>query len=211
MDAVKTIERGRETLRTSRYLSILMGAVVCITVGTFLIGWGATPSRGVVRPEKRIGDQTPGDPAPFRAAAWTPKRDKNGSSVTMNLLPDDPRIDQFADFPVHYPTFLPDGSYIEKVILYWNPETGKRLVQISIVGTGSALISQYRLQRRDPDYPKGIVLTSINQTNGTTCRKLQSNVQGIAVSMVWNPKNTDDEIIKTFKSLWPHSTPKTTP
>ncbi|MBW3625525.1 MAG: hypothetical protein KY468_19180, partial [Armatimonadetes bacterium] len=170
--------------------------------GTFYANRIASTEAKMI-PELRIGEQGPGPLLPARSARWTPTHDPDGYTVTRNLPVTDSRISQFTDFPLLIPSYLPKGSRIDGVTIIWDPQTDKRVVQVSIGGKYNGILTERRIRRRRDDYPDGILIQSEAQPNGTIYRNLQSNVDGVGVSMAWNPALSDEEIIKSFQSLKP--------
>jgi hypothetical protein len=175
--------------------------VFAAVTGSLFLGRGSAQSAGTPRPDLSIGEQGPGPSLPAGSATWTPKRDPNGYSVTHNLPLTDSRVADFADFPLLLPTFLPAGSKMDHVTIVWDPQTGKRLVQIAIEGKHSGILTEQRIQERNEAYPEGIFITSETQPNGSVSRDLRSNVDGVGVSMAWSLSMNDEDIIKCFQSL----------
>jgi hypothetical protein len=190
-------------MKVSALLVLVAAAAAAAMLGTFLIGRGSSPKTGSVREDTRIGDQSLGMLIPEGKVIWTPKKNPNGTSETADLPPNDPRIQQFADFPVLIPSYLPKDCHVEKVTVTLDEETRKRLVQISIQGAANGLISEFRLKKKDPNYPKGLNLTTVRQPNGDSFRNLQSNVNGVGVSVACELALPDSEITKVYYSLKP--------
>jgi len=150
-------------MKVSALLVLVAAAAAAAILGTFLIGRGSSPKTGSVRDDTRIGDQSLGMLISEGRVVWSPKKNPNGTSETADLPPNDPRIQQFADFPVLIPSYLPKDCHVEKVTVTLDEETQKRLVQISIQGAANGLISEFRLKKKDPNYPKGLNLTTVRQ------------------------------------------------
>ena len=182
---------------------ILAVAAIGVMIGTVVIDRSTTTESGPIRPERRIGDQSAGRLITRRTTDWTPARDPNGYAVSIKVPPTDSRIARFADFPVLMPAHLPEGYTIESVILSWDPGTGKRLIQIAVQGEHGGLITEQRLRKRDADYPVGIYLHSERQPDGNIIRVLQSNVNGVGISMAWSSLISDENLIEIYRSLKP--------
>ena len=187
---------------------LLTAGVIALSALAGTVYMGKTASKVPFnRPELRIGEQAPGPSLPSGSATWSPKRDKDGYTVTSTLPAYDSRVAQFADFPLLLPGHLPEGTKLGSATLIWDPSTEKRVLQIAIQGKYSGLMSLQRIRDRNDEYPDGILIRTETQTNGTVYRNLLSNVDGIAVSMAWNPALSDEAIIQSFQSLKPQPKP----
>jgi hypothetical protein len=188
-------------MKFNRLLIVLAIAVVGAAAGTLIIGRGSSVSVGRHRPDRVIGEATPGDLASHRSSEWTPKQKNAHYGVTLTFALNDPRIVQFADFRVWKPAYLPNGSHIDSAILSWNPDTGKRILQFPIEGSVIGMITEKRLKEPDASYPKGVRLNTIDQPDGNQFRNLQSGSKGIAISISCTLDLSDNELTRIYYSM----------
>ena len=120
---------------TKHFIVMLIVAVASLLVGTCLIGFQVAPDAptgAAARPDRRIGDQTPGGSAGAKAATWTPDVGHGLYSISVTLAHTDSQVQKFADFGLLLPTHLPDKSHLGNATLLWTPKEQKRLIQVEI-------------------------------------------------------------------------------
>jgi hypothetical protein len=188
-------------MRIFSFTLVVAAAAAVVIVGTYALDRSSQLSVGTFRPERSIGDPAPASPARKISPSWTPSTTSRSVGVTMTLSPSDSRIARFADFPILIPRYLPKDVKISKTLLLWDPATGRRTLQFALQGGAVGMISERRLRRQDPAYPKGILLRTVRQADGNAFRSLQSGPRGVALSIACSLNVSDEDLVRMYNSL----------